>query len=91
MAAAGGGLKAAGQSLTFDGQGHNVVDWGLALKNVRPENMTSIKLPGGSLMVGGQYRGEALADSADEFFESLTSGTVGPFLLSHTEFINSDQ
>jgi LCP family protein required for cell wall assembly len=84
-------LKAAGQSLTFDGQGHNVVDWGLALKNVRPENMTSIKLPGGSLMVGGQYRGEALADTADEFFASLSSGTVGTFLLSHPEFVNSEQ
>ena len=30
-------LRAAGESLIFNGKGHSVVDWGLALKDVRPE------------------------------------------------------
>jgi len=81
-------LQAAGASLTFDGQGHNVVDWGLALKNIRPENMTLIKLPGRSVITGGVYRGEALEDTAEQFFASVNDGTVATFLLEHPEFIN---
>jgi polyisoprenyl-teichoic acid--peptidoglycan teichoic acid transferase len=81
-------LRAAGQSLIFDGNGHNVVDWGLALHNIRSENMTLIKLPGRSVFTGGQYRGEALDPSADDFFKSVTDGTVGSFMTSHPAFIN---
>jgi LCP family protein required for cell wall assembly len=81
-------LRAAGKALIFDGGGHNVVDWGLAMKNVRPGNMTLIKLPGRSVIVGGSYRGEALEDSAEQFFSSVRDGTVGNFLLSNPDFIN---
>jgi polyisoprenyl-teichoic acid--peptidoglycan teichoic acid transferase len=81
-------LRAAGASLTFDGQGHSVIDWGLALKNIRPGNMTLIKLPGRSVITGGVYRGEALDDTAEDFFASLKDGTVATFLLEHPEFIN---
>ena len=81
-------LRSAGDALIFDGNGHNVVDWGLALKGIRPGNMTLIKLPGRGLMVGGSYRGEALDDSAEEFFSSVRDGTVGNFLLSNPDFIN---
>jgi hypothetical protein len=52
--------------------------------------MTLIKLPGRSVIEGGQYKGEALDDSADEFFAALKDGTLGPFLLSHPEFIQAD-
>ncbi|MEV6490984.1 LCP family protein [Actinoplanes sp. NPDC051633] len=81
-------LRAAGKALIFDGNGHNVVDWGLALKNVKPANMTTIKLPGRGLMVNGSYRGEQLDPTADEFFTSVNEGTVANFLLEHPEFIN---
>jgi LCP family protein required for cell wall assembly len=81
-------LRAAGKSLIFDGAGHNVVDWGLALKNVRPENMTLIKLPGRSVFNGGRYQGEALASTADTFFASIRDGTVANFLLENPGFIN---
>ena len=40
-------LRAAGQSLIFNGRGHSVVDFGLALKDIRPETIEMIKLPGG--------------------------------------------
>jgi anionic cell wall polymer biosynthesis LytR-Cps2A-Psr (LCP) family protein len=81
-------LRAAGKSLIFDGNGHNVVDWGLALKGIRPQNMTLIKLPGRSLFVGGQYRGEQLASTAEQFFTSIDDGTVASFLLENPSFIN---
>jgi LCP family protein required for cell wall assembly len=81
-------LRAAGQSLIFDGNGHGVVDWGLALKNIRSNNMTLIKLPGRSVFDGKAYKGEALDDTADSFFASVTNGSIEPFIISHPEFIN---
>jgi LCP family protein required for cell wall assembly len=82
-------LRSAGDALVFDGKGHTVVDWGLALKNVRPGNMTLIKLPGRSVITGGSYRGEALQSTADEFFASVRDGTVATFLAEHPDFINN--
>jgi len=83
-------LKAAGSALTFDGKGHNVVDWALALKSIRSDNMTLIKLPGKSLFSGGgDYRGEGLEESATEFFSSIRTGTVDTFLFQHPEYFNS--
>ena len=81
-------LRAAGKSLIFDGNGHSVVDWGLALKGIRPDNMTLIKLPGRSLIINGQYRGEALQSTASDFFRSINDGTVATFLLENPGFIN---
>ncbi len=82
-------LRSAGDALVFDGKGHTVVDWGLALKNVRPANMTLIKLPGRSVIIGGDYRGEALQSTADEFFSSVRDGSVATFLAEHPDFINN--
>jgi anionic cell wall polymer biosynthesis LytR-Cps2A-Psr (LCP) family protein len=81
-------LRAAGKSLIFDGGGHNVVDWGLALHNIRSENMTLVKLPGRSLITNGSYQGEALDPTASEFFQSITAGTVAEFMLAHPDYIN---
>jgi hypothetical protein len=81
-------LTAAGQSLIFDGNGHSVVDWGLALKNIRSQNMTLVKLPGHSVFEGKAYKGEALADTANDFFASVTDGSIATFMVNHPEFIN---
>jgi LCP family protein required for cell wall assembly len=81
-------LNAAGKSLIFDGQGHSVVEWGLALHNIRSENMTLIKLPGHSLITGGSYQGEELDPSAQEFFSAVTAGRLPQFVLGHSDFIN---
>jgi len=82
-------LRAAGKSLIFDGNGHSVVDWGLALKNIRSQNMTLIKLPGRSLIEGGNYRGEALDDTAGAFFAAINDGSILTFMSNHPEFINN--
>jgi LCP family protein required for cell wall assembly len=81
-------LTAAGQSLIFDGNGHSVVDWGLALKNVRSQNMTLVKLPGHSVFEGKTYKGEALADTANDFFASVLDGSIATFMVNHPEFVN---
>ncbi|RZU49928.1 LytR family transcriptional attenuator [Krasilnikovia cinnamomea] len=85
-------LRAAGESLIFDGQGHNVVDWGLALRGVNSENMTLVRLPGHSVFSGTgknrDYQGEALDPSAQEFFAAVRDDTITTFMVNHPEFIN---
>ncbi|MFC7278137.1 LCP family protein [Paractinoplanes rhizophilus] len=83
-------LKAAGKALIFDGNGHSVVDWGFALKNIRANNMTSIKLPGKSLFDGGKYVGEGLDPSAADFFAAVSQDRLPAFLLQHPEYINKN-
>jgi polyisoprenyl-teichoic acid--peptidoglycan teichoic acid transferase len=83
-------LKAAGDALTFDGNGHTVVDWGFALKGIRSQNMTLIKLPGESMIVNGKYQGEALDDSAQEFFAALKADRLPDFIFKHPEYINKE-
>jgi polyisoprenyl-teichoic acid--peptidoglycan teichoic acid transferase len=80
-------LRAAGDALIFDGNGHNVIDWAIAMRKVSPDSMTLIKLPGGSLMVNGQYRGEELQPSAETFFKAVRDDTVVKFLVGHPEFL----
>jgi LCP family protein required for cell wall assembly len=80
-------LKAAGDALIFDGNGHSVVDWGLALKSLRADDMTLVKLPGRSLITNGRYQGEALDSSAEEFFASVQSDTISSFLIEHPDFL----
>jgi len=80
-------LKAAGDALIFDGNGHSVVDWGLALKSLRADDMTLVKLPGRSLITNGRYQGEALDSSAEEFFAAVQSDTISSFLIDHPDFL----
>ena len=84
-------LRAAGESLIFDGNGHNVVDWGLALKGISPESMTMVKLPGRGLFNGRSYQGETLDDSAQDFFKAIVNDQVGLFMVDHPEFVNRAQ
>ena len=80
-------LKAAGDTLIFDGNGHTVVDWGLALKGLRSDDMTLVKLPGKSLITNGDYLGEALEPGAEDFFASVQNDTVSTFLINHPDFL----
>ena len=81
-------LKAAGSALIFDGEGHDVVDWGFALKNIRSASMTLIKLPGESQFSGSTYLGEGLKSSATDFFAAVGRDDIGNFLFAHPEYLN---
>jgi anionic cell wall polymer biosynthesis LytR-Cps2A-Psr (LCP) family protein len=82
-------LRAAGESLIFDGHGHTVVDWGLALKGINSQGMTIIKLPGGGMTNSdGSYMGEKLEPSADDFFRAVNNDAVDAFMINHPEYIN---
>ncbi|GGM19469.1 hypothetical protein GCM10012279_42280 [Micromonospora yangpuensis] len=81
-------LRAAGQSLVFNGRGHTVADFAFALKDVRPDAINMIKLPGENIGTGSNYQGERLVPEAQDFFRSLQNGTVDAFLLEHPDFRN---
>jgi len=82
-------IRAAGKALIFNGRGHSVVDFGLALRNIGSESIVMVKLPGASIIQGGDYIGEKLQPVADEFFEAVRAGTVDAFITSHPELINT--
>jgi polyisoprenyl-teichoic acid--peptidoglycan teichoic acid transferase len=81
-------LRAAGESLIFNGRGHSVVDYAITLRNIRSSNMTMIKLPGEGVGTGRNYRGERLLDPSQDFFAAVRSDTVGAFMASHPELVN---
>ncbi|NLU76800.1 LCP family protein [Micromonospora sp. HNM0581] len=81
-------LRAAGESLIFSGRGHSVVDFALALKDIRPGNIQMIKLPGGGIVQNDKYLGEQFAPEVDDFFVALERGLLDPFLLEHPKLVS---
>ncbi|GGK77203.1 hypothetical protein GCM10012284_09010 [Mangrovihabitans endophyticus] len=82
-------LKAAGKSLIFDGGGHSVVDWGLALKGIGSQDMMLVKLTGGGIIENGRYQGEQLEASSTDFFAAVRNDRIPDFLLQNPEYLNS--
>ncbi|MGI5212273.1 LCP family protein [Plantactinospora sp. CA-290183] len=81
-------LRAAGKSLIFSGRGHKLIDFGFALRNLRSDSIQMIKLPGGGVGTGSNYRGEKFQPVAEDFLDALQAGQVDEFVLSHPEIIN---
>ncbi len=83
-------LRAAGKSLIFNGRGNSLVDYAFALRNIRSQSVTMIKLSGGAVKdANGAYQGERLDPIAEEFFASVRDGTVDDFVLAHPELLNN--
>ncbi len=80
-------LDAAGESLTFSGGGHTIVDWAIAMRNVDPKNMITISLPGGRLDLNGRYAGEQFTGPVDGFFDAVAQGQVPQFLMDNPTFV----
>ncbi|WP_285551299.1 LCP family protein [Actinoplanes regularis] len=83
-------LDSAGDALTFDGNGHGVLDWALALRNLNTDSMISVKLTGDGAYEGGRYLGETLAPGSEEFFAAVREDRIQEFLLAHPEFVNKN-
>ncbi|GAA1749262.1 LCP family protein [Luedemannella helvata] len=81
-------VKALGKTLTFDGRGHRLVDYAFALKNLKPANVTLVGLPGGSVMSGGSYRGEALNSIRKEYFAALRADALDEFVTENPKLVN---
>jgi LCP family protein required for cell wall assembly len=80
-------MRALGGTVIFDGRGHGAVDFAFALGGLRPERMTLVGLPGGSIYGGGGYRGERLNAVAWDFFAAVRADRVGAFLVAHPTLV----
>ncbi|MCW3841791.1 LCP family protein [Micromonospora yasonensis] len=78
-------LRAAGHSLIFNGRGHSVVDFALALKGIRSDSIETIKLPGGPVTIDGAYKGEKFQSVAEDFFAALNNEQIDAFMLEHPD------
>ncbi|GAB3962800.1 LCP family protein [Plantactinospora veratri] len=81
-------IQAAGKSLIFSGRGHKLIDFGFALRNLRSDSIQMIKLPGGGVGTGSNYKGERFQPIASEFFASIKAGTVDSFVINNPELLN---
>ena len=82
-------LRAAGESLVFNGRGHSVVDFGFALRGMRQDSITMVKLKGGTVNnSSGKYAGEALQPEAKQFFAAIQAGTADEFIAAHSGMVS---
>ncbi|MFC6564330.1 LCP family protein [Actinoplanes utahensis] len=80
-------MEAAGDSLTFSGGDHSIVEWALELKSLNVDDMVTVKLPAEGINSGG-YQGERLLPEAAGFFQAVREDRLRSFLLDHPEFIS---
>jgi LCP family protein required for cell wall assembly len=73
-------VRALGSTLTFDGRGRKPVEYAYALRNVRPETLKLVVLPGSSVGSGGSYAGEALRPIGRSFISAVRAGRAEAFL-----------
>jgi anionic cell wall polymer biosynthesis LytR-Cps2A-Psr (LCP) family protein len=84
-------IRAAGEALVFNGRGHSVADFGWALRGLREDSITMVKLQGGEIMSGGTYGGEQLDATSRQFLAAVRANTVDDFMVTHTDLINRDK
>jgi anionic cell wall polymer biosynthesis LytR-Cps2A-Psr (LCP) family protein len=86
-------LRAAGEALVFNGRGHSVAEFGFALKGMRQDSITMIKLAGGGVNNSdGKYAGEALKQPvAQQLFTAIRTDKADAFIAAHPEMINRDK
>ena len=83
-------LAALGDTVTLDLRGRELHEYVYALRNLRPEAITLVGLPGGGVFSGGNYLGESLAPIQAEYFAAVRNDTVADFLARNPGLINQD-
>jgi len=84
-------LRQIGKALVFDGRGHRLHDFAYTLRDLRPESITLVGLPGASVGRGSGYVGEQLKPVAGQFLAALRAGTVESFMASHPELVQRER
>jgi LCP family protein required for cell wall assembly len=80
-------FEALGHTLVYLG-GRSPIEYAYALRNLRPENLTLVGLPGDSISSGGGYVGEQLQAPGKGFLRAVASGDPATYLRSHPNLIN---
>jgi LCP family protein required for cell wall assembly len=82
-------LASIGDAVTLDLRGRQLHEYVYALRNLQPQNVTLVGLPGNSVYNGsGGYIGESLASIESGYFDAVRADTVGAFLNANPGLIN---
>jgi anionic cell wall polymer biosynthesis LytR-Cps2A-Psr (LCP) family protein len=83
-------LTAMGRGVIFDGRGRTPSEYGFALRNLRPENVTLVGLPGGSAYSNGGYIGENLNGAIkDSYFAALNADKLAAWVAANPNLLNT--
>jgi polyisoprenyl-teichoic acid--peptidoglycan teichoic acid transferase len=80
-------LGALGDTLVYLG-GRRPVEYAYALRNLKPESLTMVGLPGDGVSSGGRYLGEQLTPVGRGFLTAVAEGDPAAYLTAHPELIN---
>jgi LCP family protein required for cell wall assembly len=80
-------VKALGDTLVYLG-GRTPFEYAYALRNLRPEKLTLVGLPGASIFSRGGYIGEQLQPAGKGFLRAVASGDPAAYVRTHPALIN---
>ncbi len=80
-------LSALGDTLLYSGA-RNPLEYAYALRNLAPEKLTMVGLPGGSVTSGGGYVGEELQPLGRDFLEAVAADRPAAFLADHPALVH---
>jgi LCP family protein required for cell wall assembly len=82
-------LASIGDTVTLDLRGRELHEYVYALRGLRPEAITLVGLPGGSVFNGGSYLGESLGGIQSAYFEAVRADTVADFLAQNPGLVDA--
>jgi anionic cell wall polymer biosynthesis LytR-Cps2A-Psr (LCP) family protein len=81
-------ISSLGSFLLFDGRGRKPTEFAYALRNLKPDQVTLVGLPGTGAYSGGAYIGEDLNSIEAPFFAALNADTLPAFLAANPSLLN---
>jgi hypothetical protein len=79
-------ITALGDTLLYSG-GREPIEYAYALRNLPPEKITMVGLPGGSVISGG-YLGEELRPLGRQYLRAVARDDPAGFLAAHPELVH---
>jgi polyisoprenyl-teichoic acid--peptidoglycan teichoic acid transferase len=80
-------IRAAGDTLVFDGRGHRAIDFAFALRDMRPSQLEMIQLPTTPAGGGDAYQGEQLDPAAEGLFRALRQDRLDSFITRRPDLL----
>jgi len=82
-------IDALGKTLIFDGRGRKPSEFIYALRNLSPDRITLVGLPGAGAYSGGSYLGENLLPIEAPFFNAWRADTLPDFLAANPSLLSA--
>ncbi len=80
-------LKALGDTFVYLG-GRTPLEYAYALRNLTPDKITRVSLPGRGVGSGGDYLGEQLTAEGKGFIKAVAQGKAAAYLAAHPKLVD---